>query len=158
MWRSSFTLLFLVALIGCGAGTSGDLNAPERLIIFSLDGRDPPDGGRRGEAVPPAVGEFHGYPVLGRVEILDLDQRKQLIAALKEGIARHPAPAKCFWPRHGIQAVENGKTFEYVICFQCSQFEEFLAGKRVRQATIDSGVQPEFDKPLTERRIPIAPK
>src|SRR2546425_5725912 len=61
-----------------------DLDAPDQLILYSIDGRDfdPP------ESRPMADETFHGYPVLGKVEIIDPDKRKELMTAVKEGIAR----------------------------------------------------------------------
>jgi hypothetical protein len=100
--------------------------------------------------VPPSV--------LGKIVIADAEQRKQVIAALKEGIAQGKGQqmAKCFWPRHGILAMEKGKTVEYVICFECSCFEEFIGGKRLRHEPIESTAQPVFDKPLQDAGVPIA--
>lgn len=147
-------LLFLPALLGCGAGSVTELDSPEQLTLFSIDGRDEE---RRG--VVQAEEIFHGYPVLGKVEIIDPDDRKTLIGALRDGIARRPKEgAKCFWPRHAIRAVEKGRTVEYVICFECERFEEFLGDKKLRHESISRDVQPAFDKPLREAGVPIAPK
>ena len=154
MWHRVVWLLagaLLPAVVGCGISPTADpslvdLQAPEQLTLFSIDGRDAEGNGigRRGEGVSEAVGEFRGYPVLGQVEVTDPDLRNQLIAALKDGYARRPArSAKCFWPRHGVRAVEKGKTVEYVICFQCLGFEEFVGDKR-RFERINPDVQPTF--------------
>jgi hypothetical protein len=159
MQRGALSLILLAALIGCSVRSSADVDAPEQLVILSLDGRDPIEReGRRGKGVPPSIGEFHGYPVLGQVEITDPVQRAQLLATLKEAIDRRGVVAKCFWPRHGVRAVKNGETIEYVICFECGQFDEYLGGQRVRHESIDSSVHPAFDAPLTEQGIPIVPR
>ena len=157
MWRKWLYLFVIPIALGCGGPLAG-LNSPDTLIVYSLDGRDPAPEGKRGQDVPAAIGEFHSYPILGQVEIKDPAQRKQIIAALKDGIAHGGPMAKCFWPRHGLRAIENGKTVEYVICFQCSRFEEFLAARKLRHEPIKADVQPTFDKPLQDAGIPIAPQ
>ena len=53
---------------------------------------------------------------------------------------------------------EKGKTVEYVICFECSRFEEFIGAKKLRHEPIDPNAQPAFDKPLQDAGVPIAPK
>jgi hypothetical protein len=93
------------------------------------------------------------------VEITDPSKRKELIAALKDGVARRPEfGMKCFWPRHGIRAVEKGRVVEYVICFQCNNFDEYREGTPRRGGTINGDVRPTFDAPLLEASIPIAPR
>jgi len=154
MRSSLFGGLLLLALTGCGGDPVADSGTPDALTLFSIDGRDekPRDAGQGAET-------FHGYPVLGKVEIADAGQRKELVAALKDGIARRPKyGAKCFWPRHGLHVVEKGKAVEYVICFECSRFDEFAGGERLRHELINPDVQPTFDKPLKDAGVPIAPK
>lgn len=155
MWRLILVTGSLLAVVGCGGSPLADLKSPEQLTLFSIDGRDED---RRGEIK--AKESFHGYPVLGKVEITDPEQRERVIAALKDGIAqgKSMAMAKCFWPRHGLRAVENGKTVDYVICFECSRFEEFLGEKKLRHEPINSKAQSTFDKPLQGAGVPIAPK
>jgi hypothetical protein len=98
------------------------LAKPEKLILYSIDGTDDSEANRRARQ---AEGEddFAGYPVLGKIELKSQKERNRLIAALQNAVA-YPdgTPNRCFWPRHAILAVENGKTFEIVICFQCRQY------------------------------------
>jgi hypothetical protein len=158
-WRLAVGLLAL-STAGCGPGS--DLQNPEEMILFSIDGRsvESQPGHRRGDGVPTAVGEFHGYPVLGKVEITDLEKRKQIVAALKEGRASKGEQAKCFWPRHAVRAVEKGHTVEYIICFQCGGCEVYTDGKRSGGGSLSFGrsVRPSFDRPLKDAGIPIAPE
>jgi hypothetical protein len=159
MWRVTLGLLILVAPIGCGSGMAlPDPASLERLTLFSIDGRDPEPDGHRGQGVPTATGEFHGYPVLGEVEVTDPERRRQLVAALQDGYARRPERgALCFWPRHGIRIVANGQTVEYVICFHCAQFERY-SGEARAGGLINPDVQPVFDNILKEAGVPIAPE
>jgi hypothetical protein len=154
MWRCLLVGSCLLTVVGCGGNPLAGLQSPEQLTLFSIDGRDEDRGVRIQTSE-----SFHGYPVLGKVEVSDLGQRQHLIAALKDGVARNDVPPpSCFWPRHGLRVVENGKTVEYIICFECYQFDEFVGGKKLRHGTISSAVQPTFDAPLKAAGVPIAPK
>lgn len=149
-----FILLAISIACGCRSGSLDSLDAPEQITLYSIDGRDEE---RRGEAK--ASEFFHGYPVLGKVEISDSGKRNELIAALKDGITRKPdSPAKCYWPRHGLRVTQKGKIVEFVICFECSRFEEFEGATKVRHELINRDIQPKFDKPLQDAGIPLAPK
>jgi hypothetical protein len=99
---------------------------------------------------------FHGRPVLGKVEITDPQQRQRIVAALKENL-REGHLSKCFCPRHAIRAVERGRTFEYLVCFQCHDFAEYIDGKPKRSGSVDERAKPVFDQPLRDAGIPIAP-
>jgi hypothetical protein len=140
------------ALCGCGRGSVAGLDAPEQLILYSIDGRD----FRPGEE-PKVEEKFHGYPVLGKVEITDADKRHEIATALKDGLAQSDGKmAKCFWPRHGIRVVEKGRTIEYVICFECYQLVAHEGDSQsVKPVTRDP--QSVFDRHLTAAGIPLAP-
>jgi hypothetical protein len=140
------------ALTGCGSDPVADLEAPEQLILYSIDGRDFEPG-----QAPKADEKFHGYPVLGKVEITDAAKRKEIAGALKDGLARSDGKrAKCFWPRHAIRAVTKGRTIDYVICFQCLQLEAHDGdSKSVKPVTREP--QSVFNKHLKEAGIPLAP-
>jgi hypothetical protein len=167
MWALACLIL---ASVGCGAPT--DLQSPEQLTLYSIDGRwhrggadwDCGPGAREledaPEYIPPAgvkiAEQFHGYPVLGKVEITDAQQRQQIVSGLKEGL-RQGGMSKCFCPRHAVRAVEKGHTFEYLICFQCHDYVEFIDGNRKRSGSVGDGVRSVFDQPLRDASIPIAP-
>lgn len=145
-----FSNLLLIWILGCSSNPLPELSNPEQLTLFSIDGRDL---NRREKGITDET--FQGFPVLGKLEISDPNERKKLIAALKEGIRRGPiAGAKCFWPRHGIRVTEKGKTIEFAICFECRNFSMDPGPGGL----ISGEVQPAFDKPLKDAGIPIAPK
>ena len=99
------SLALLVALVvGCGQDSIRDFNSPDSLTLYSIDGND------YGAGEGPNTDEFfHGYPVIGKVEVQNLENRNATMAALRKGIADSDGTmAKCFWPRHAVRASENG--------------------------------------------------
>jgi hypothetical protein len=95
---------------------------PEQIILYSIDGNDYDDLDQR----PKTDETLHRYPVLGKVEITDPDDRKEIITALKAAGAG-PMPL-CFWPRHAVRVVEKGRTMDYLICFECRLIEWHYGG------------------------------
>src|SRR5689334_1966387 len=74
---------------------------PDQLTLYSIDGRDPDRRQHLGSNE-----DYHGYPVLGKLEVADAAQRRQIMRALNEGITGSNGTSnKCFWPRHGIRTV-----------------------------------------------------
>ena len=140
------------AFAGCGDGSVANLDVPEQLTLYSIDGRHFEPGKE-----PKVEEKFHGYPVLGKVEVTDPDRRKEIIAALNEGRARsNGTMAKCFLPRHAIRAVEKGRTVDYVICFECYQLEVHDGNsKRVKATTRDP--QQVFNRHLRQAGVRLAP-
>lgn len=139
-----------VIIAGCSIGPG----YPEQMVLYSIDGRDfPPGEGPQYESNE----KFHGYPVLGKVEIEDVAKRKELMSALRKGIADNDgAAAKCFWPRHAIRAVENGKTIDYVVCFECLQIHIFQEETMTSELTT-SEPRSIFNKTLEAADIPVIP-
>jgi hypothetical protein len=82
----------------------------QEFILYSLDPI---------ETAEPPPDAFHGWRVLGSVEVLDNETRQTLFAALAASVVESDSVAGCFNPRHGIRIVDDGKTTDYVICFEC---------------------------------------
>lgn len=153
-WNSQLLASILI-LAGCSSDNPEQRHgAPERLTLYSLDPcpADEAKGANSQES-------FHGYPVLGKLEVTDSTERRTLMAALIAAVEPGGKGSKCFEPRHGIRVVENGRLVEYVICFKCSNYVEFTDGKKKGHGgSIDSEPQPTFNKLLTDAGIRIAPK
>jgi len=140
------------ALLGCSREPAADTQTPLQLTLYSIDGRDFKPGEE-----PQTAEKLYGYPVLGKVEITAADQRKLIFATLQEGMARSDGTmAMCFWPRHAIRTLENGRTVDYVICFKCLQLE-MHAGDSTSTKPITRDPQPVFNKLLQTAGIPLAP-
>jgi hypothetical protein len=109
--------------------------------------------------VDPPAGSFHRWTVLGSIVISDAPTRKQLNAALKFGTEKGRVfPAGCFNPRHGIRASLGGKTFDLVICFECSGIMIFDGDQSIGSFLVSPLAQPEFDRILRAKEIPLPKK
>jgi hypothetical protein len=109
---------------------------------------------------------FHGYGVLGKMTVADPAPKKQLLAALYDGIAEAQRPTKegfrhtaagCFNPRHGIRALsQDGKVVDLLICFSCRNAKAY-AGEDETGFGITKTPQAFFNRMLRANGIPIAP-
>jgi hypothetical protein len=141
-----------VVLVRHGERIAG-LKHPEKLVIYSIDGTADSEANRESRFAK-VEEEFATYPVLGKVEVTDQKERDEWIAVLQDAIVRHDGiAAKCFWPRHAILAIENGQTFEIVICFQCRQY--MLNGRGY--PLIAKRPEVKFNEYLRRHNVAIAP-
>ncbi len=90
------------------------LEKAETLELYSLDPGTP--GGPK-EKIPDA---FHNYKVLGKTEVKK-EALTKLRAAFNKGVeeADPNVAAGCFHPRHGIRVTLDGKSYDFVVCFEC---------------------------------------
>ena len=98
---------------------------------------------------------FHGWQVLGKTTVQDAETRKRLLAALEKGVADNKGVvARCFNPRHGIRVTHEGKTADFVICFECFQVKAF-AGDKPASFLVTDSPQPAFDQVLKDAKVPL---
>jgi hypothetical protein len=127
-----------------------------QLTLFSIDGKGFDSKRFRQGEIPQEVETFHDWPVLGKTEIVDGQQRLEVLAALRSAINQGKHTAKCFWPRHAIRIVSKGKMTEYLICFECAQVHIYRDGGVTVQAI--NGVQQDvLDQYLKDAGVPLAP-
>jgi hypothetical protein len=154
--------LGIVALLGlaCGLAVSAPDTIPEaprvalekagQIELYSLDPS-------RSDEKP--KDDFHGWKVLGKTTVKSADTLKTLVAALKKGVAENEGiVAGCFNPRHGIRVTHDGKTVDFVICFECYQVAVYVDGKREKGFLVTRSPQPAFDKVLKDVGVPLAKK
>jgi len=101
--------------------------------------------------------DFHGWRVIGKTTIKDPDTRKRLVAAMEKGVEENKGDSmKCFDPRHGVRVTLDGRTADFVICFQCFQVLVYVAGENERRFLITDSPAPIFNRTLQEAKIPLA--
>lgn len=149
-------LVILVLLAGCRGEPAAQIpDDPDELTLFSIDGTET---WKQPTAEPP----LYGCPVLGRVEIGDPARRREIMAAVRDGIRNAPTePKACFFPRHMLRVGKDGKTVDVVICFQCDNYRLYRVGTDaglIGGGQISSAGQPALDKILTDAGIPLAPR
>jgi len=122
------------------------------LTLYSIDGNNitmPRDQPIEGD-------DFHGCPVLGKVDISDPTRRKAIVEALAAGISEIPMEVKaCFWPHHAIRAEKNGQTIDCLICFYCSNFRIYSGDTITEGGQITHAPEKLLNQYLTEAGVPI---
>lgn len=104
---------------------------------------------------PPTTQTFHKYPVLGKTEIRDGNERAELLRALYKGIADSDGGVnKCFFPRHGISATLGDETVELLICFECLSIQ--MHPKHGKDVLTTRSPERTFNRALEKANLPIS--
>ena len=152
MWKRTlpFAVFLSTLAVGCaGYGVEPETVEPEKdaVVLFSINPNVARSVG--------APGTFHGYPILGKLEVRGGD-KAELLSALAKGQADKPEyGAKCFIPRHGLRLTKAGASQDYVICFQCNYIDTGKDGEKSTRDTIDDAPRVVFNRILSEAQIPI---
>jgi hypothetical protein len=148
----SIALFAVMSLVsGCGGGKRSlaevfrILEKADAIELYSLD----PDPDRKQKA-----GGFREWKVLGRTTLTG-DDKKAIVEGLQKGIADSDGKeAKCFNPRHGIEATHDGKTVELVICFECLSISGWNDGTPLKVLTT-GGPAKEFNRVLEAKKVTL---
>ena len=144
-----------VAALAFAAGPAPDVNKlpdaaqaalekADQIDVLSLD----PQGGETSKDA------FHEYKVLARTTVKDADARKDIAAAVEKGVAEGGPIAKCFEPRHGLHVVSKDKTYDFLICYQCSQIEIFMGSGEPETVATSGASKATLDKTLKNAEAP----
>ena len=155
--RIAMAVLLLAATAGCNSNSADPRVAADGFTLYSIDaGREPGDGSSADGDAP----KFHGWIVLGKVDIDDRAERSRLINALQEGIDNNNgSPAKCFNPRHALRIVDGDSTTDYLICFECYQIQVFKARNELAPTSVKlTAKEPEkvFNDALRKAKLPLS--
>lgn len=148
--------VLILALAGC-AGADSLPDDPDSMTIFSVDGTA--DQGGSLWKGPTAGAPMYKYPVLGSVEVTDPGRRREVMAAVRQGLRQNTPQAKCFWPRHIVRVRKGGDETDVVICFQCSNVEAHRAGNDtvLWRGTTGDGARPLLNEISAAAGVPITP-
>ncbi len=99
--------------------------------------------------------------MLGRTTVKDADARKALTGAVLKGVAAsgrplHP-PGR--WEientRHGLRAVYDGHTYDFVICFHCLQIQVYVGKALLDTTPTTTSARPALNKILKDAGAPV---
>lgn len=158
--HSAILAIMMLILAGCSSTVAEPKNkmplelqtileSAEQFELFSLNPTELPQ-----DAIPQDA--FHEWEVLGKTIVKNAETRKKLIVAFKTGVAENEGiAASCFAPRHGIRVTHNGKTADFVICFQCLQVLTYVGNSKATGFLISASPQASFDNVLKEAKVPL---
>ena len=122
----------------------------EQFIIYSLEPM-PADMvlNHKGEVL-------HGWPVLGKQQVIDAKIKAELIAAYYDGLTDTGFSAACFSPGHAIRTIKNGKSLDLVICFGCSHVKVIEGNTKKPDKYVHIGKYPQstFDRIFADFGLP----
>ena len=99
---------------------------------------------------------FHGWKMLGKTTVNKAEDRKALVEAFVKGVAENKGmAARCFNPRHGIRAKHDGKTADFVICFECYQVHAYLDDGKAKYFLISRSPTELFNKTLMNAKVEL---
>ena len=80
---------------------------------------------------------FRGYRVLGRLPLKNEIHRLQVARAVAQAAQTYQGNFKCvFSPRHGLRVQSRGKTYDFLICYECSQMEVYAEEREIAELSI----------------------
>jgi hypothetical protein len=122
------------------------LEKAQQFDLYSLD----PDSGDN------VKDGFHGWKSLGKTTVKDAQLRKKLITEVGDAIDNARASAKkCFDPRHAIRVTAGLKTYDFLICFECSYVYVYADSKRVAVWNTTDRSKEVLDKVLKDGKVPL---
>jgi hypothetical protein len=161
-WLQSLVICIIFVFAGCNrafkqeqASTADRVEKipvlKVQLFLYSLN---PHDERRFDRSLPENSDQlFHGFPILGRVEMTSVQEKEKLLTAFARGIRKsNSLEYACFDPRHGIRIISEGATNDFVICFECQQVESF-GFDSTQGFLISSSPRSTFDGFLDEYKI-----
>lgn len=99
---------------------------------------------------------FHGWKVLGSLDIQDDQVRQRLLSSLAESVAANPGQtAACFMPRHGIRAAYQNQQYDFVLCFQCFKAKWYLGDSPQTGFNPTDTPGPAFNAVLKAADVPL---
>ena len=124
------------------------LNDADHYELLSLDPIPP---------ATPSPDNFHGFTVLGHVDITDPATRQKLTQALRTSAREAGPPARCFNPRHGLRGTHSGHDTDLVICFECAQVKVYTGSKEAEGFGVSQHQQGILDDVLKKAGVKLAP-
>ena len=145
-------LLVAAALLTVTQSPKGNLEyvSADQFTLYSID------GSKETAAKNLPGPKFHGHLLLGQVEVEQPSLRRALLLALQEGQSENDQiTVDCFRPRHALRVRKGDKVTDYVLCFECRQFQIVERGLE-KWNRISRSPQPVFTAMLKAANLPLA--
>lgn len=150
-------------LVECNSAAITDIRNADHLTFYSLvpcetwslNTSYPGKAARFGRL--PA---FHDFPVLGSFTVAPGEPMRVWTALLDHSFVNREQTLCDFMPRHGIRAVKNGRSTDFLMCFSCGDLFVYRHGaSAVRHRPVWSNevqvrINDEFDQHRIERDKP----
>jgi hypothetical protein len=151
------SILPILLFMACSFGDENPKSIPtkpknvlqnsEKFIVYSLDpeqGEENPDG-------------YHGWKILGSLEITDAELRRQIADTLIDGIQTSSGLfAQCFDPRHAIRVSRARSAYDFIICFHCMRAYIYEGdGEPMKRCSTNTAVEEMLNKILADAKIPL---
>lgn len=118
------------------------LTAPDEVSLYSLDPdafvpasieHPTPFDLRKPNIVKPTDEIYFRTKVLGKVHLVGTQAIEAAHEFLQAMAQAHPngMEMKCFNPRHGLQVINSGHTFDFKLCYECKQMAVYEDGKEI---------------------------
>lgn len=109
-----------------------DVDSIQEMTLISVDGMYDRTW-RRPESITSE--KFHGFPVIGNVEIEDPQDRQAIMSAVGKGFSERGGVSSCYYPRHGLRIKTKTVVYEYNICFECSAYNVYVNSEHFHAGT-----------------------
>ena len=123
------------------------LDQAQSIELYSLDPVE-------SDKTPPRDGGLHGWKVLGKTTLTE-NAKQELLTTVTAAIAKKANGARCFWPRHAVRAVHEGKTVDLVICYESSWVHVFFDKDQNPTVLTTGSAQEELNKVLRDAKVPL---
>lgn len=106
----------------------------------------------------PVVGEFHGYPLLGRIAVENPLTHQRVVKAVLASIdGSDGSKALCFFPRHALRLKRGADELDLLICYEC-RYIVVQRGSEQWEVGVSVSSKALLNQLLTEDGIPLAPE
>lgn len=126
----------------------------ERLELLSIL----PGRGTKEKPPYPVVGEFHGYPLLGRLTVTNPIVHQEVVKEFLASIDKsNGSKALCFQPRHAIRLKRGSGELDLLVCYEC-RYIIAQRGSEQWEVGVSSSSKALLNQLLIQAGIPLAPE
>ncbi len=126
----------------------------ERATLYSIW----PHPGHRSTPPPTSEGEFHGFPVLGKVELGEATTRSRVLQALLTSVDDNFAgDSLCFEPRHALRLGRGTDEIDLLICYYCG-YMNITSGNKSERVCLSDSSKAALNRVLRAAGIKLAPE